>query len=109
MRDVKVKIQQKENLDEKSIQTWIDRIESNRKKSYKSMQDHANLSDTDTIYASNCNKFMKQDPVHLLDICSGKIEHLNLKNIVSDPTTKTKICCIYFIGRIRKFTVRSSC
>jgi len=34
---------------------------------------------------------VKQDSVHLLDICSAKIEHLNLKNIVSDPTTKTKI------------------
>ncbi len=37
-RDLKDKIHRKENIDELHIQTWIDRIESNRKKSYKSMQ-----------------------------------------------------------------------
>jgi hypothetical protein len=37
-RDFKGKIHRKENIDELIIQTWIDRIESNRKKSYKSMQ-----------------------------------------------------------------------
>jgi hypothetical protein len=37
-RDLKGKIHRKENIDELLIQTWIDRIESNRKKSYKSMQ-----------------------------------------------------------------------
>ena len=59
------------------------------------MQDHTNLSDTDTIYASNSNKFVKQEPVHLLDICSAKIEYLNLKNIVSDPKTKTKLLYLF--------------
>lgn len=37
-RDLKGKIHRKENIDEGLIQTWIDRVESNRKKSYKSMQ-----------------------------------------------------------------------
>jgi hypothetical protein len=46
------------------------------------LQDHASLSDNDTLYAPNSTKFINQDPIHLLDICSGKIEHLNLKNIV---------------------------
>jgi len=37
-RDLKGKIHRKEDIDELLLQTWIDRIESNRKKSYKSMQ-----------------------------------------------------------------------
>lgn len=45
-------------------------------------QDHASLSDGDTLYAPNSSKFVREQPIHLLDICSGKIEHLNLKNIV---------------------------
>ncbi|CAF4084587.1 unnamed protein product, partial [Adineta steineri] len=83
LQNLKDKIHRKENIDESLIQTWIDRIESNRKKSFKSMQDHASLSDNDTLYAPNSTKFINQQPVHLLDICSGKIEHLNLKNIAN--------------------------
>ncbi|CAF4409010.1 unnamed protein product [Rotaria socialis] len=83
LQDFKGKITRKEHIDELLIQTWIDRIESNRKKSFKSMQDHTSLSDSDTLYAPNSAKFIHQEPIHLLDICSGKIEHLNLKNIAN--------------------------
>ncbi|CAF1621053.1 unnamed protein product [Rotaria magnacalcarata] len=83
LQDFKGRITRKEHIDELLIQTWIDRIESNRKKSFKSMQDHTSLSDSDTLYAPNSAKFIHQEPIHLLDICSGKIEHLNLKNIAN--------------------------
>ena len=46
------------------------------------MQDHTNLKENDTLYAPNAMKFAVREPIHLLDVCSGKIEHLNLKNIV---------------------------
>ncbi|CAF1025701.1 unnamed protein product [Adineta ricciae] len=83
LENLKDKIHRKENLEESLVQSWIDRIESNRKKSFKSMQDHANLSDNDTLFAPNSLKYVNQAPIHLLDICSGKIEHLNLKNIAN--------------------------
>ncbi|UJR20845.1 hypothetical protein I4U23_023955 [Adineta vaga] len=81
--NLKDRVHRKENLDESILQSWIDRIESNRKKSFKSMQDHASLSDNDTFFAPNSLKYVNQEPVHLLDICSGKMEHLNLKNIAN--------------------------
>ncbi|CAF4567635.1 unnamed protein product [Rotaria sp. Silwood1] len=83
LEELKGKISRKEHIGEILIQTWIDRIESNRKKSFKSMQDHASLSDSDTLYSPNSIKFINQEPIHLLDVCSGKIEHLNLKNIAN--------------------------
>lgn len=37
-RDFKEKIRQKQSIDESLVESWIDRIESNRKKSFKSMR-----------------------------------------------------------------------
>ncbi|CAF1661285.1 unnamed protein product, partial [Didymodactylos carnosus] len=65
-------------VNETDLQMWCEKVENSQKKSFKSLQDHVNMDDT--LYASTA--FSRTENIHLLDVCSGKIDHLNLKEIV---------------------------
>ncbi|CAF0811503.1 unnamed protein product [Didymodactylos carnosus] len=64
-------------VNETDLQMWCEKVENSQKKSFKSLQDHVNMDDT--LYASTA--FSRTENIHLLDVCSGKIDHLNLKEI----------------------------